>query len=205
MKLNLQNCGGVRLVPYGGSAPVTYGWGDFHQTDSVTGGGETVTINVDIEYPWVDSRYSMIMPNFRTARPILDIGGMVYIPNVAILTDAHAQTQTFAVGGYLGTRTITISYSSSSAGTASVSFDSLAVIPAQFSGGIVVSGLSVTGQSLIHGTDPNRYQNYETAFVTDYGNADFYNNGTDTDSGWSWLVSCAIGYDFYRNVTIERT
>lgn len=202
MKLNLQNCGGVRLVPYGGSGPVTYGWGDFHQTYSVTGGGETVTVYVDIEYPWVDNTKSMVMPGFRTAKPILDIGGMVYIPNVAILTDAHAQT--FAVGGYLGTRTITISYSSY-AGTASVSFDSLAVIPAQFSGGIVVSGLSVTGQSLIHRTTPNRYQNYKTAFVTDYGDADFYNNGTDTDSGWQWLVSCAIGYDFGQRVKIERT
>lgn len=202
MKLNLQNCGGVRLVPYGGSAPVTYGWGDFHQTDTVTGGGETVTVYVDVEYPWIDSRKSMVMPGFRTAKPILDIGGMVYIPNVAILTDAHAQT--FAVGGYLGTRTITTSYSSS-AGTASVSFGSLAVIPAQFSGGIVVSGLSVTGQSLIHRTNPNRYQNYETAFATDYGDADFYNNGTDTDGGWQWLVSCAIGYDFGQRVKIERT
>lgn len=197
MKLNLQNCGGVRLVPYGGGIPVTYGWGSFHGTDTAYG-TRTTTIYVDIEYPWVNSGKSMIMPGFWTNKPILDIGGMVYIPDVAILTDAH--TQSTSVGGYLGTRTVTVSYTTDGA-SASVSFQTLAVIPSPFLGGIVVSGLSVTGQSFFSGSNPVRYYNYETAFVTDNGTADFYNNGTDTGHGWSWLVSCAVGYDFgYRVV-----
>jgi len=175
MILNFDNIGGIRFVPYGESAQRLYGLRTSGDTETKYLGGK-YKIECCFAGTLDGIACGMIFPGYsEPGKPILNVSGRIYIDGVHILTNPTSES--FAVGGYLGTGTDTTTFElydgTSIADTATFSRSHLFVIPAAYSGGLRVSGLNDPGNTL----DPGQSGKENSARIaTANNNAIFLRN-----------------------------
>ena len=155
MILNLDNIGGIRFVPYGGTAQVSYGIPSvlIYSQDALSANGtilgwSTVVWSGRASFDTV-TRHPMLPGHADQSKPLLVVDDRIYIDGARIVTGVSRGTAQYGFGGYLGTITASIGTSwferGSSMPSASViqSCDMLGVIHAPYSGGLRISGLNV--------------------------------------------------------------
>ncbi len=178
MILDIDNCGGIRLVPYGETQPTTYWWGDWSENFACGNYLSYACIRQGSLTPWYQGYSSRVMmPGLRdNTKPILDFSGRVFLDGLNVLDDSPNSTgQMIGGGGYLGTKTIHIEFDKGgySGGTYpdhdDIYVSVLGIYPSTFNGGLRISGLNSPPNQLSTVPDPippNGIQPVESAYFS---------------------------------------
>lgn len=145
MTARFDNIGGIRLVPHGESSPQTFAACRFVRASaSGYAAVQTATYGNNADFALLSGQASASMP-------VLDVGGEIYLDGAPVL---DASGDTFSVGGYLGRVSVAFQFTHRVGGitgdppdypygqTETVTVDFLGVVPAAFSGGLRVAGLT---------------------------------------------------------------